>query len=135
MPNTHVPATSEAMPGEGQKSRRGFLRQFCGQPMAVAKSVAAKIYAVFSRPDAPPPFPFQPGSNILYDLHAAVLSANTRIEKGQDIEFGSALLGVLNDRKALLPNSGGRPSDKALYDWNWRRADRARAMAQSDDDQ
>lgn len=65
------------------------------------------------------PMPFDDGSNVLLDLQSAAMSANLRIEKGQERDFGKALESVFGDLLSRREGSAG--SGKALVDWNWRR--------------
>jgi hypothetical protein len=87
----------------------------------LAREFIAKLRALFSNPKKTIPLPFEPGSNILFDLHCAVLSANLRVERGQETDFGAALQSVFQDFKAKSPNSGATLSGNVLCDWNWRR--------------
>ncbi|MFG1302184.1 hypothetical protein V5F49_20565 [Xanthobacter sp. V3C-3] len=65
------------------------------------------------------PLHFQPGSDFLRDLYTTVMSANLRVEEGQEPNFGKALESVFAD--LVTKASGGKPSGKYFGDYNWDR--------------
>lgn len=63
-------------------------------------------------PAEPPPLPF--GPDLARDFYEAIMSANVRVERGEDTNFGKALEGVLCD--LVTAHVGGIPlSGKALF--------------------
>lgn len=91
---------------------------------ALAQMLGDKRYGKLDEKTVP--LPFGDGSDLLRDLCSAMMSAELRVEKGQELDAFTALKGVLEDHLAKRPNSGATPSGKVLIDWNWKRAPAAK---------
>ena len=84
---------------------RVFRAHLAGKPVQVRRHRRAL-------PAEPQPLPF--GADLARDFYEAILSANVRVERGEEPNFGKALEGVLCD--LVTAHVGGIPlSGKALF--------------------